>query len=671
MGEIPSEQTNVLPTWAEPPEHGIIYSGKVIEKYDNYLVFITKNGDKGVIKATHLDDDAMLSLRVFKTIKIKKILSTIVFLESSEKCNFFTAKQLLAYHKTTCLHSGFCLKTNERYYGYIDEKCDFGYYIKFIGGARGITNEENLVVGDTVCITVLKSRILPKLAILYKNYYINHLDGFLERMNSSYSRSKYFIGYSFLSLYKYQGEKIDDDVIYHIDDYELIVNEPEPDNSSCTVVDIIDNRIFAIRDNYSPRCDPPIACLAKVIYSSELYCILRFKNWLMICRNINSLKKDEKAYITLAVDVSGDRCFFKQIRLPHECSISLYIAYHEKFNTKLSEINQYKVIRHLNEWYICMSEQQKYFLHRTQVSHDYAIGTNFYAKCLKLLGLNLLIIDENLPLLYKDCKINMNVKAAIIKPDYFRSRHYIRISPFIQGTIKEKWISHVENITFACVINEIKENAIKCITTSLAYDAIVCSYVDNDYYTVMLQDGSVSKLDIHDCTKLNLNLGDAIKVYLLNSTQVSMYVSDITYAEPQIGSVVDAYVIESKENEALVHIGRNLYGILPIDLYRDFFETKRYELPKFDIKCVIIDKNNGNITLSRRSYDVYGKNVQILENKAYRAYLIDQRKNKAYIEVLDLITDIIFDETIEVKNGDIFYAICTSQEKKRISLCIQ
>ena len=45
MCEIHSEHISELLPWSDPPNYGVVYSGKVIEKSENFLIFITKNND--------------------------------------------------------------------------------------------------------------------------------------------------------------------------------------------------------------------------------------------------------------------------------------------------------------------------------------------------------------------------------------------------------------------------------------------------------------------------------------------------------------------------------------------------------------------------------------------------------------------------------------------------
>ena len=307
-------------------------------------------------------------------------------------------------------------------------------------------------------------------------------------------------------------------------------------------------------------------------------------------------------------------------------------------------------------------------MHKTQVSKNIKIGEMIYGKCLHLNAFNLLIINENLPLILEDCRTGMHVNAFILKNDTKNMRHFISLSPFISTIIREKSICNPLINTFPCVIKSIEDKYIECMTDAIAVNARIDGYMMNEYYIVTLLDynGKIAKLDTTDCLDIDLHLNDIINVFIIDDIYVSMYSPGILYAKPSIGMIMNARLIKNDKYKALMHISRGVNATMTIDLFCDTYFNKVINIGWSPYECIVVDNKQG-IIISHRWFDITNKKALLKKKCFYKARIINPSERMAIIEVLNFIIYVTFGDEDPEKvffMDEVIFVECISISEK-------
>ena len=651
--------------------YGTIITGVISKIEDDFLVF---NHDAEIcdkpciIYSSHFYDDQNVSRLIFKDMKIGDSI-TSCYIDNSSEAYIFTAKPLLIAHNSIVISSSLFLKQKQSLYGFIERHTDFGSIVRFIGNARGLLSNKFIDVGNTVFVEVITEGVLPFLEMNNQSYFIDDINNVIAYINGKRNSFKIGQTISLLNL-KHKSEGVFE--VYCLKEWKLKVfkeNIPSIRYLSCLVVGLEGDTIYGILTNSFFLDTPPICCYAKCIQNFGFYSLLRYKKWYYFARDdLKQLVEGNYYYLTSSFDITeyGFVVRHSQCTKLHECPI--YLGYIESSNVQQKDNILCRFQRKINEWYIFTNNSTEYMLHTTQVQQNMISNMQIRGSCICFLGFNLLITNKNLPIFYEDCKPDMDVNGIVVKYDQINYRHLIRNSPFIDGIICNKYIKQNSESVITCKIIEFKENYIMCEGNVCSIKAQIDEYYYGLYYTVFILDETnrTAKLDVTDCQPVDVRLhkGDIIDVYYIEADYVSMYIPEIIPNEPIIGSIVKAFITNIDQQKLIMHFGRHMNGILPIELYKDIYVKMQVNICTFAVlECIIIDKNESGIILSKREIDLRGTKTIIFEDRIYRASVIDAISKCIYIDVVDMITYIQNNEGESFDNGQIIFVKCFNQKK--------
>lgn len=625
---------------------GSLVQAVITEKYPDYCVTEINTNTSAILPITQVSDYEAFFTTEFEKLQVGTSITCVV-LEVSGASVVLTCRCSFIEHRISIPLTSQAAKLGERYFGYVLNHSGDGTYINFFGHTTGFLPDKKLPIGDSVEVTVVKSRACPILSLSFskflENAFINnHLDT-IQHYSQYYN-----IGDIVYLNKKKPFTEVDGYLHYQYNAKWTLVIIPAFDGGlpfevTIFYIDENENKMYAIYSGDRTQKDSPLTFRAQCLFNFGSISVLRFKRFYYFVKSSLPLEIGSFVYASVLYSIVDNELVFHKPYCILNDKLTFFIAFIEKSEavSTRSIIMEYRILFTYYEWIVCTKAHRKgyYFMHRTQIKGPIHNGLTVKAAELQLNNIILLVQNRNIPLFYEECEQHMQVVGALIKYDKNNKKHQIALSPFIKGVLKEKRISNKLYNTFNCTIIEINDNKLCCNIDECCITIKITGCCVGLYYNV-IEESKNYILDITDCSDREFTDNETVKVFKIDEERVSYTVPAVSYQKIKVGDIISGYIYKVSTDKLYIHISRDINGIIPSDCYVDNYTSmEMMRSPELGdrLNCIVINDNPDCFILSCRAYDVNGKVNRPQCFHYYTATVVGIGENIVlYIDVLDL-----------------------------------